>query len=77
LDRQPGRRSNRPHEIHQKDRYALLAAYLIVHGLLGFGLPLGPAVFLIDMVALAAGIFVLVGKWILAAGLPQTVQQAL
>jgi len=40
----------------------LLAVYLIIHGLLGFGLPLGPAVFFIDIVALAAGIFILLGK---------------
>lgn len=40
----------------------LLAIYLILHGLLGFGLPLGPAVFLLDLVALAAGVFILVGK---------------
>jgi hypothetical protein len=40
----------------------LLALYLILHGLLGFGLPLGPAVFLIDLIALAAGIFILIGK---------------
>jgi hypothetical protein len=40
----------------------LLAIYLVLHGLLGFGLPLGPAVFLLDLVALAAGIFILIGK---------------
>ncbi len=40
----------------------LLAIYMILHGLLGFGLPLGPAVFLIDIVALAAGVFILIGK---------------
>jgi hypothetical protein len=40
----------------------LLAIYLILHGLLGFGLPLGPAVFLVDLIALAAGIFILIGK---------------
>ena len=40
----------------------LLAVYLILHGLLGFGLPLGPAVFLIDLIALAAGVFILIGK---------------
>jgi len=40
----------------------LLAVYLILHGLLGFGLPLVPAVFLIDLIALAAGIFILLGK---------------
>jgi hypothetical protein len=40
----------------------LLAVYLILHGLLGFGLPLGPAVFLVDLIALVAGIFILIGK---------------
>ena len=40
----------------------LLAIYLILHGLLGFGLPLGPAIFLLDLVALAAGVFILIGK---------------
>lgn len=40
----------------------LLAIYLILHGLLGFGLPLGPAVFLLEIVALAAGVFILIGK---------------
>ena len=40
----------------------LLAIYLILHGLLGFGLPLGPAVFLVDLVALAGGILILIGK---------------
>jgi hypothetical protein len=40
----------------------LLAIYLVLHGLLGFGLPLGPAVFLVDLVALAAGVFILIGK---------------
>ena len=40
----------------------LLAVYLIVYGLLGFGLNFGPAVFLLYLVALAAGIFILIGK---------------
>jgi hypothetical protein len=40
----------------------LLAVYLIVEGLLGFGLQLGPAIFLLYVVALAAGIFILMGK---------------
>ena len=40
----------------------LLAVYLIVDGLLGFGLNLGPAIFLLYLVALAAGIFILIGK---------------
>jgi hypothetical protein len=40
----------------------LLAVYLIVDGLLGFGLQLGPAIFLLYVVALAAGIFILIGK---------------
>jgi len=40
----------------------LLAVYLIVDGLLGFGLHLGPAIFLLYLVALAAGILILLGK---------------
>jgi hypothetical protein len=40
----------------------LLAVYLIIDGLLGFGLHLGPAIFLLYIVALAAGIFILIGK---------------
>ena len=40
----------------------LLAVYLILDGLLGFGLNIGPAVFLLYLVALAAGIFILLGK---------------
>jgi hypothetical protein len=40
----------------------LLAVYLIVDGLLGFGLNFGPAIFLLYIIALAAGIFILIGK---------------
>ena len=40
----------------------LLAVYLIIDGLLGFGLNLGPAIFLLYFVALAAGIFIIIGK---------------
>jgi len=40
----------------------LLAVYLIVDGLLGFGLQLGPAIFLLYVVALTAGFFILIGK---------------
>ena len=40
----------------------LLAVYLIIDGLLGFGLQLGPAIFLLYFVALAAGVFILIGK---------------
>jgi hypothetical protein len=40
----------------------LLAVYLIVDGLLGFGLNIGPAIFLLYILALAAGIFILIGK---------------
>jgi len=40
----------------------LLAIYLIVDGLLGFGLNLGPAIFLLYLIALAAGIFILIGR---------------
>ena len=40
----------------------LLAVYLIVDGLLGFGLNIGPAIFLLYAVALGAGVFILFGK---------------
>jgi len=40
----------------------LLAIYLIIDGLLGFGLHLGAFIFLLYLVALAAGIFILIGK---------------
>jgi len=40
----------------------LLAVYMIVDGLLGFGLQLGPAIFLLYIIALGAGIFILIGK---------------
>jgi hypothetical protein len=40
----------------------LLAVYLIIDGLLGFGLNIGPAIFLLYIVALAAGAFILIGK---------------
>ena len=40
----------------------LLAVYLIVDGLLGFGLHLGPWIFLVYIVAVAAGVCILIGK---------------
>jgi len=40
----------------------LLAVYLIVDGLLGFGLNLGPAIFLLYLLAIIAGILILLGK---------------
>jgi hypothetical protein len=40
----------------------LLAVYLIIDGLLGFGLHLGPFIFLLYLVALASGILILIGK---------------
>jgi hypothetical protein len=40
----------------------LLAIYLIVDGLLGFGLNIGPGIFLLYILALAAGVFILIGK---------------
>ena len=40
----------------------LLAVYLIIDGLLGFGLNLVSTIFLFYFVALAAGIFILIGK---------------
>jgi hypothetical protein len=40
----------------------LLAVYLIVDGLLGFGLNLGPAIFLLYLLAIIAGFLILIGK---------------
>ena len=40
----------------------LLAVYLIVDGLLGFGLNLGPAIFLLYFLAIIAGTLILLGK---------------
>ena len=40
----------------------LLGVYLIFDGLLGFGLNIGPGIFLLYVVALAAGVFILIGK---------------
>ena len=40
----------------------LLAVYLIIDGLLGFGLNLGPGIFLLYIVSIAAGVFILIGK---------------
>jgi hypothetical protein len=53
---------DRHHEIQQKHRHASARGYLIFDGLLGFGLNVGPAIFLLYIVALAAGIFILIGK---------------
>jgi hypothetical protein len=39
----------------------LLALYLIIDSLLGFGLNLGPFIFLLYLVGLAAGVLILVG----------------
>jgi hypothetical protein len=40
----------------------LLSVYLIIDGLLGFGLNVGPGIFLLYFVALAAGVCILIGK---------------
>ena len=40
----------------------LLAVYLIIDGLLGFGLNLGPAIFLLYLLAIIAGILILLGR---------------
>ena len=40
----------------------LLAVFLIVYGLLGLGVYFGPAILLLNLVALGAGVFILIGK---------------
>lgn len=39
----------------------LLALYIIVDSLLGFGLNLGPFIYIIYLIGLVAGIFILIG----------------
>jgi len=41
---------------------SLLLAVSLTDGVLGFGLNLGPAIFLLYIMALAAGVFILIGK---------------
>ena len=40
----------------------LLGVYLIIDGLLGFGLNLGPFIFLLYLLALVAGVLIVFGK---------------
>jgi hypothetical protein len=40
----------------------LLGVYLIIDGLLGFGLNLGPFIFLLYLLALVAGVLIVIGK---------------
>ena len=40
----------------------LLGVYLIIDGLLGFGLNIGPFIFLLYLVALAAGVLIILGS---------------
>ena len=40
----------------------LLGIYLIIDGLLGFGLNIGPLIFLLYLVALVAGVLIILGK---------------
>jgi hypothetical protein len=40
----------------------LAAVFLIIYGLMGFGVYFGPAILLLNLIALAAGVFILIGK---------------
>ena len=40
----------------------LLGVYLIIDGLLGFGLNIGPFIFLLYLVALIAGVLIILGS---------------
>jgi hypothetical protein len=53
---------DRPMTITKNIGMLLLAVYLIIDGLLGFGLNLGPAIFLLYFLAIIAGILILLGK---------------
>jgi uncharacterized membrane protein len=50
-------------ENHQMKKLGmiLLAVYLILDALLGFGFNIGPAVFVLYVVAFAAGVLILIG----------------
>jgi len=39
----------------------LLALYLIIDGLLGFGVNIGPLVFLLYLIAIVGGVLILIG----------------
>ena len=45
----------------KKTGMILLAVYIIVDSLLGFGLNLGPAIFLLYLIGLIAGVLILIG----------------
>ena len=40
----------------------LLALFFIIYGLMGFGVHFGPLIMLLNLIALAAGVFILIGK---------------
>ena len=40
----------------------LAAVFLIIYGLMGFGVYFGPAILLLNLVAIVGGILILVGK---------------
>src|SRR5881275_2950172 len=50
------------HENYEKHRYVLARDLFDCGWLVGFGLNLGPAIFLLYLIAMAAGIFILIGK---------------
>jgi len=50
------------HENYQKRGNGSAGGFLIIDGLLGFGLQLGPAIFLLYIVAIVAGVLILLGK---------------
>ena len=45
----------------KKTGMILLAVYIIVDSLLGFGLNLGPAIFLLYLIGLIGGVLILIG----------------
>ena len=45
----------------------LLALYIIVDSLLGFGLNLGPLIFIVYLIGLVSGIFIVIG-WAKSSG---------
>ena len=40
----------------------LVAIFLIIYGLMGFGVYFGPAILLLNLIALTAGVLILMGR---------------
>jgi hypothetical protein len=53
----------------------LVAVFLIIYGLMGFGVYFGPAILLLNLIALTAGVFIIICKEYTAKGMEQTAKR--